>query len=152
MDSLAARLKELRLKAGLDAGGLADSIGISGTWYEELEEEDGLLEETLDLEQIRKLSLLLNVGLAHLLTGSPLPPGVVPLDFKGLALHLRRRLESEPSLESLEEKIGWDLGAFLKRPETEGWGQRLAFFRAVCLELKLDWLGILAYGEALREE
>lgn len=152
MESMAARLKALRLKAGLDAGNLADAIGISGTWYEELEEEDGLLEDSLDLEQIRKLSLLLNVGLAHLLTGSPVPPGVAPLDFKGLALHLRRRLESETSLEALEEKIGWDLGAFLKRPETEGWGQRVVFFQAVCLELKLDWLGVLAYGEALRED
>lgn len=149
---MAARLKALRLKAGLDAGNLADAIGISGTWYEELEEEDGLLEDSLDLEQIRKLSLLLNVGLAHLLTGSPLPPGAAPLAFKTLALHLRRRLESETSLETLEEKIGWDLGAFLKRPETEGWGQRAVFFRAVCLELNLDWLGVLAYGEALREE
>lgn len=152
MESTVARLKALRLKAGLDAGNIADAIGISGTWYDELEEEDGLLEDSLDLEQIRKLSLLLNVGMAHLLTGSPLPPGVAPLDFKGLARHLRRRLETETDLEALEEKIGWDLGAFLKRPETEGWGQRVAFFRAVCLELKLDWLGVLAYGEALREE
>lgn len=152
MEGIATRLKALRLKAGLDSGNLADSIGISGTWYEELEEEEGLLEDTLDLEQIRKLALLLHVGMAHLLTGAPLPPGTAPLDFKTLARHLRRRLETEASLEALEEKIGWDLGEFLKRPDTEGWGQRVVFFQAVCLELKLDWLGIVAYGEALREE
>lgn len=152
MEGMAARLKALRIKAGKDTGNLADAIGISGTWFDELEEEDGLLEDSLDLEQIRKLALLLNVGMAHLLTGSPLPPGIAPIDFKALARHLRRRLETEASLESLEERIGWDLGAFLKRPDTEGWGQRVVFFQAVCLELKLDWLGVLAYGEALREE
>jgi transcriptional regulator with XRE-family HTH domain len=152
MEGMAARLKALRIKAGKDTGNLADAIGISGTWFDELEEEDGLLEDSLDLEQIRKLALLLNVGMAHLLTGSPLPPGLAPIDFKALARHLRRRLETEASLESLEERIGWDLGAFLKRPETEGWGQRVVFFQAVCMELKLDWLGVLAYGEALREE
>lgn len=152
MEGVASRLKALRIKAGQEGSVLADAIGISGTWYDELEEEDGLLEETLDLEQIRKLALLLNVGMGHLLTGSPLPPAAAPLDFKGLARHLRRRLENEASLEALEEKIGWDLGEFLKRPDTEGWGQRVAFFQAVCLELKLDWLGVLAYGESLREE
>jgi transcriptional regulator with XRE-family HTH domain len=152
MEGMAARLKALRIKAGMEAGNLADAIGISGTWFDELEEEDGLLEDSLDLEQIRKLSLLLNVGMAHLLTGSPLPPGLAPIDFKALARHLRRRLETEASLETLEEIIGWELGGFLKRPETEGWGQRVVFYQAVCLELKLDWLGVLAYGESLREE
>lgn len=145
------RLRSLREKVGLLTENLADEIGISPAWFEELENGDSSLEETLDLEQIRKLSLLLGVGLSTLLTGSPLPPDIRPISFKDLARHLRRRLETEPGLDALEEKTGWDLGAFLKRPDPEGWSQRIPFFRDVCATLGLDWLGVVAYGESATE-
>lgn len=151
MESAGERLKSLREKVGLNAGNLADEIGISAAWFEELENGETSLEDSLDLEQLRKLSLLLGAGLSTLVTGSPLPPDLRPVSFKDLARHLRRRLESETGLDALEEKTGWDLGAFLKRPDTEGWGQRIPFFRDVCGALGLDWLGILAYGESVAE-
>lgn len=152
MEKMEERLKALRLKAGLDPETLADQIGISPGWYEDLEREESQVEETLDLEQVRKLALQLNVGLAQLLTGAPLPPGTPVLTFTELARHLRRRLEEEVRLEDLEEKTGWELGAFLKHPEQEGWGHHIPFYRDVCATLGLDWLGILAYGEALPAE
>jgi transcriptional regulator with XRE-family HTH domain len=151
MESAGERLKSLREKVGLRAENLADEIGINPIWFEELETGEAALEESLDLEQLRKLSLLLGVGLATLVTGSPLPPDSRPVSFKDLARHLRRRLETEPGLDALEEKTGWDLGAFLKRPDPEGWGQRVPFFRDVCRVLGLDWLGILAYAESVAE-
>jgi transcriptional regulator with XRE-family HTH domain len=151
MEAINIRLKSLREKAGLLPQNLADEIGINGTWFDELEAVEGALEESLDLEQIRKLALLLGVGLSILLTGSPLPPDTQPLSFKDLARHLRRRLESETSLDVLEDKAGWELAGFLKRPDPEGWGQRVGFFRDVCAALGLDWLGILAYGESAPE-
>lgn len=151
MESTGERLRSLREAAGLRAENLADEIGISAVWFEELENGEAALEESLDLEQVRKLSLLVGVGLAVLVTGEPVPPGVPPLSFKDLARHLRRRLENEPGLESLEEKSGWDLGAFLKRPDPEGWGQRIPFFRDVCAVVGVDWRGILAYGESVAE-
>ena len=151
METAGERLKSLREKVGLQAGNLADEIGINAVWFEELENGEAALEETLDLEQLRKLSLLLGVGLATLVTGSPLPPDLRPISFKDLARHIRRRLETETGLDALEEKSGWDLGAFLKRPDPEGWGQRVPFFRDVCAALGLDWLGILAYAESVVE-
>lgn len=151
MQGLKERLKGLRLKAGLDPESLADQIGISTDWYLDLENEDGQVEETLDLEQIRKLALQLEVGLAQLLTGAPLPPGTPALTFTELARAVRRRLEDETSLDDLEEKAGWELGALLKHPEQEGWGHHVPFFRDLCTALGLDWLGILAYAEALPE-
>ena len=151
MEKTGERLRALREKAGLLPEGLADQIGITGNWFEDLESNEGELEETLDLDQIRKLALLLNVGMAQLLTGAPVPPGMAPMSFKDLARHVRRQLENESGLESLEEKTGWDLGAFLKRPDTEGWGQRIQFYKDVCGALGVDWIGILAYGETLPE-
>lgn len=145
------RIKALREKSGLRSENLADEIGISAAWFDEMENGESDLEETLDLEQIRKLSLLLGVGMAQLLAGAPVPAGTQPLSFKDLARHLRRRLENEPGLDALEEKTGWDLGAFLKRPDQEGWGQRVPFFRDVCGALGLDWNGVLAYGESVLE-
>lgn len=151
MQPLNERLKALRLRSGAEPESLADSIGISPEWYLDLENEEGQVEETLDLEQIRKLALQLKVGLAQLLTGSPLPPGTPALSFASLARVLRRRLEDETSLDDLEEKTGWELGSLLKHPEQEGWGHPVPFFRDVCKVLELDWLGILAYAEALPE-
>jgi transcriptional regulator with XRE-family HTH domain len=154
MDALATleRLKALRIKAGQDAEGLADQIGITAAWYLDLESQAGELEASLDLTQLRKLAILLNVGLGYLLTGATLPDTVPTLSFLELARRIRVRLEHSQDVKALEEKTGWDLGAFLKNPEADGWDQRTGFFRDVCAELELDWRGVLRYGESIREE
>jgi transcriptional regulator with XRE-family HTH domain len=156
MDGIGARLKALREKAGLDPEALADQVGISPAWFEDLEKDDEELENSLDLEQARKLSLLLGAGMAQLITGAPLPPGVAPLTFQDLARKLKARIDEEADpasgLEAWEEKTGWELGRFLKSPAQEGWGQRIRFFQDVGRALRIDWLGILAYCEALPEE
>lgn len=148
----AERLKELRLKAGLDPEGIADQIGISAAWYEDLEREPGELENSLDLAQLRKLAVLLHVGLGFLLTGAILPEEAPVLSFQELARRVRTALEHAPGVNALEERIGWDLSAFLKRPGEEGWDQRAPFFRDLCGELGLDWRGVLKYCESIREE
>lgn len=150
--TLAERLRELRLKAGLDPEGLADQIGISPAWYEDLESDPDELENGLDLAQLRKLAVLLHVGLGFLLTGAILPDEVTPLSFLEVARRVRARLEHAPDVDALETKIGWELGAFLKRPGEEGWGQRVPFFRDLCGELGLDWRGVLKYCESIQEE
>ncbi len=147
----AERLKALRIKAGLDAEGIADQIGISAEWYVDLENEPGELEASLDLAQLRKLAILLHVGLGFLLTGAIVPDEVPALSFLEIARRLRMRLEHSPDVEALDEKIGWDLGSFLKRPGEEGWDQRAPFFRAVCGELGADWRGVLKFCESIRE-
>jgi transcriptional regulator with XRE-family HTH domain len=151
-NAAAERLKTLRIKAGQDAEGLADQIGITPDWYEDLEREAGELEAGLDLTQLRKLAILLNVGLGYLLTGETLPDATPTLSFLEMARRIRLHLEHSLNVQALEEKIGWDLGAFLKNPDAEGWDQRTGFFRAVCAELDLDWRGVLRYCESIREE
>jgi transcriptional regulator with XRE-family HTH domain len=151
-ENQADRLRALRSKAGLDAEGIADQIGISPEWYEDLERDPGELENGLDLAQLRKLAVLLHVGLGFLLTGAILPDEVPPLSFLELARRLRARLEHTPDVDALEAKIGWELSAYLKRPSEEGWGQRLPFFRDLCGELGLDWRGVLKYCESILEE
>jgi transcriptional regulator with XRE-family HTH domain len=145
----AERLKSLRLKSGLDGEGLADQIGISPAWYADLESEAGELEASLDLAQLRKLAVLLRVGLGFLLTGEIIPDDVPALSFLEVARRLRLRLEHSPDVQALEEKTGWELGAFLKRPGEEGWEQRAPFFRDVCAELGADWRGVLKYCESI---
>lgn len=151
-DDLAKRLQTLRIKAGLDGEGLADQIGISAAWYDDLESEPGEVEATLDLTQLRKLAILLNVGLGYLLTGETLPDDVPTMTFSELARRIRLTLEHSPDMLALEEKTGWDLVAFLKQPGAEGWEQRAPFFRDLCNELGADWRGVLKYVESIREE
>lgn len=151
-DAQAERLKTLRLKAGLDGEGLADQIGISAAWYADLETEPGEMENTLDLTQLRKLAILLNVGLGFLLTGETIPDDIPPMAFSELARRIRLRLEHSPDVQALEEKTGWDLSAFLKSPGSEGWEQRTPFFRDLCREAGADWRGVIRYVESIREE
>ena len=150
--TLAERLRDLRLKAGLDPEGIADQIGISPAWYEDLERDPGELENGLDLTQLRKLAVLLHVGLGYLLTGAILPDEVPPLSFLEVARRVRTLLEHAPDVDALEAKIGWELAAFLKRPSEEGWGQRVPFIRELCRELEVDGRGELIYCESFREE
>jgi transcriptional regulator with XRE-family HTH domain len=146
------RLKALRIKAGQDAEGLADQIGITADWYEDLERDPGELEGSLDLMQLRKLAILLYAGLAYLLTGENVPEAVPTLSFLEVARRIRLHLEHSKDVQTLEEKTGWDLGRFLKNPDAEGWDQRTGFFRDVCRELGADWRGVLRYCESIREE
>lgn len=152
MESQTERLRALRAKAGLDAEGLADQIGISAAWYADLEAEEGELENTLDLTQLRKLAILLHVGLGYLLTGATLPDDVPILTFQDLARRIRASFEHAPGVPALEEKTGWDLAGFLKSPGAEGWEQRAPFFRDLCRELGADWRGVIKYVESIREE
>jgi transcriptional regulator with XRE-family HTH domain len=146
------RLKTLRIKAGLDPEGLADQIGITAEWYEDLEREPGELEASLDMTQLRKLAILLHVGLGFLVTGEVIPDSAPNLPFLEVARRIRLHLEHSKDVQSLEEKTGWDLGTFLKNPDAEGWDQRLPFFRDVCRELGLDYRGVLRYCESIRDE
>lgn len=146
------RLKNLRIKAGQDAEGLADQIGITADWYRDPESDPGELESSLDLTQLRKLAILLNAGMAYLITGENVPEAAPTLTFLEVARRIRLHLEHSKDVQSLEEKTGWDLGGFLKNPEAEGWDQRTGFFRDVCAELALDWRGVLRYCESIREE
>jgi transcriptional regulator with XRE-family HTH domain len=148
----AARLRELRIKAGLDAEGIADQIGLSSAWYEDLETDPGEAEQSLDLAQWRKLAILLHVGMGFLLTGAIVPDEVPALSFQEIARRGRAHLEHSPGVEDLEAKTGWDLSAFLKRPGEEGWDQRAPFFRDLCGVLGIDWRGVLKYCESIREE
>lgn len=147
-----ARLKALRLKAGQDPEGLADQIGISAAWYENLENEPGELETALDLSQLRKLSLLLNVGAGYLILGAPIPESVPMLSFLELARRIRLQIGSPADLEILEEKSGWDLSGFLKHPEADGWEFPLPFYRDLADSLGLDWRGVLRFCDSIREE
>lgn len=147
-----ARLKTLRLKAGQDPEGLADQIGISAAWYADLESEPGELETGLDLSQLRKLALLLNVGAGYLVLGAPIPESVPMLSFLELARRIRLEYGTPGELEQLEEKTGWDLAGFLKHPEADGWEFPLPFYRDVSGELGLDWRGVLKFCDSIREE
>jgi transcriptional regulator with XRE-family HTH domain len=151
-ENTAARLKTLRLKAGLDPEGLADQIGITAEWYLDLEAEPGEMEASLDMTQLRKLAILLHVGMGYLIEGRAIPDTVPNLPFLEVARRIRLELEHSKDVSTLEERTGWDLAGFLKHPEAEGWDQRLDFYRDVCRELGADYRGVLRYCESIRDE
>ena len=112
-ENTAARLKTLRLKAGLDPEGLADQIGITPEWYLDLEADPGELEASLDMTQLRKLAILLHVGMGYLIDGKPIPDSVPILPFLEVARRIRLDLEHSKDVSTLEERTGWDLAGFL---------------------------------------
>lgn len=146
------RLAAMRIKAGLDPEGIADLLGITPEWYLDLEREAGELESSLEISRIRDLAALLNATMGELVLGNPISGSVQILDFLELARRIRLELGPTQDPAPLEEKTGWDLGSFLKNPETGGWDFSLSFYRDVCGALGLEWRGVLKFCESFRDD
>jgi len=142
----------MRIKAGMDPEGIADLLGITPEWYLDLEREAGELESSLEVSRIRDLAALLKAGMGQLVLGGSIPASVPVLDFLELARLIRLQLGQAQDPAPLEEKTGWDLGSFLKNPETGGWDFSLNFYRDVCGALESDWRGVLKFCESFRDD
>ncbi len=139
----ADRLRSFRDRLHLSVEEVAAQIGVDATWYEDIEADSDLLEETLDFEQLKKLAVVLEISFTTLLTGEP--PGTPEPSFSltELRAKVNRHLgEDAQARDELEERIGWDLTAFLRDAE-EGWGYKAGFFRDLCSAIGLDWKHLL---------
>ncbi len=143
----AERLRTFRERMQLGAEAVAAQIGVDADWYTDMEADPEYLEESLDFEQVKKLSVVLEVSLTTLLTGDPPDDPQGSFSLPELRAKVNRHLgEGSEAREELEERIGWDLTPFLRDAE-EGWGYKPGFFRDLCSAMGLDWKKLLSRYE-----
>jgi transcriptional regulator with XRE-family HTH domain len=113
----ARRLAKVREESGRDMRELAAVLGISFEAYRDLEDFDEEVVDCISFEQLTQLAAAIGLDLRAFFEAD----GLGHLTFAELAA----RLESETggntgTLAALEERVGWEFGRHLDRPETFG--------------------------------
>ncbi len=137
--SSAANIRSARIRAGKSRAEVAAHLALNPAWYDDLEQRDGELAETLTLFQGVALAELFGLRLADLF-GEALPAGE-PVALPDLPDRIRAHVAAAGiSLDRFEEQLGWELGPFLEAPLQLSTELPIAFFQALAGALGLHWL------------
>lgn len=137
----AARLRALRIRAGLSRSDVARQLGINDAWYADLESSDGELASTLSLFKALELAALLRVPL-HEVMGESAVAGerfALPDLPQLIRAHVRQR---RISLAELQARVGPELRAVLDSPIQAAGDLPIGFFQALAAQLGINWLAL----------
>jgi transcriptional regulator with XRE-family HTH domain len=136
----ASAFREARERVGISARELAAEVGMTEASYFDLEAYDEEAYMCLTLAQLRALADRLGTSPARLLDQNE---GKTPLNAVALAGALRVAVgESDDRIAAFESQVGWELSAFLNKPETLLTWTPVAL-RDLCDALRLDWVSAL---------
>jgi transcriptional regulator with XRE-family HTH domain len=111
----ARRLAEVREESGLEMGELAALLGISFEAYRDLEHFDEEVVDCISFSQLLQLAAAIGLDLRGFFEAK----GLGHLTFSELAARLESETGEDPAtLAELEERVGWEFGRHLDRPET----------------------------------
>jgi transcriptional regulator with XRE-family HTH domain len=138
----AARLRALRIRAGLSRVEMAQLLGLNDAWVADLETRDGELASTLSLFKALELAALLGVPLHELVNEPPVAGERISLlDLPDL---IRARAGHENiSIEQLQARLDLDLRAVLSSPIQSASDFPIGFFQALAYELGINWLTLV---------
>lgn len=138
----AARIRELRIRAGKSQTEMTRLLGLNPAWYADLERHDPELVSTLTLFQAMHLASIVGVPLHDLLGEIPVPEQRIALmDLPDLIIsHTRRK---GISVEQFEDSMGWELREFLKAPVQIAADLPILFLQAVSAALGINWLSLV---------
>ena len=144
MDGYADKIRRKRLAAGKSEGEMAELIGINLPSYFDLESYDDEVVDCLSLRELSKMCRALNITPANLLSdemkGSGNPGRLSFTEFiEGVKSHIESHDMTVPEF---EDKVGWELESLLNDPE-EMWERNVQFLKDVCVEVGIDWLGVV---------
>ena len=132
-------IRSARIRAGKSRSEAAAHLALNPAWYDDLEQRDGELAETLTLFQGVALAELFGLRLADLF-GETMPAGE-RLALPDLPERIRAYVAATGiSLDAFEEQLGWELGPFLEAPVQLATELPIAFFQALAGALGLHWL------------
>lgn len=142
------RLRQSRLCSGKTPQEIAQMAGISAPTYYDLEAHPGDMAAGLSLAELHRLAAAVQADIYWLVHGEQ-NPAVERVS----TTQLMRRItdlsaRSKMTIEEIEEKIGYEIGAALARPSAVlEWN--LDCLKSVCDFLKLE-LGAVLNAESLR--
>jgi transcriptional regulator with XRE-family HTH domain len=111
----ARRLAKVREESGREIEELAALLGISFEAYRDLEDFDEEVVDCISFNQLTELAAAIGLDLRGFFEAD----GVGQLTFSELAARLESETGGEAAtLAALEERVGWEFGRHLDRPET----------------------------------
>ena len=139
----ATRIRDARLKRGLDEADVADQLEMSVESYFDLESYDDEAFTVAALRDLVALGRIVNVEPRVLLLGSEMEDTRRSVTFEEIAEGLRRRLATSGlAAEALSEEVGYDIEPVLTSPDAL-WDYNVDGLYCVCNTLTLDWVAAL---------
>jgi len=136
---IAEIIRTVRIRAGKTRAEVAAHLALNLAWYDDLEQRDGELAETLTLFQGVALAELFGLRLADLL-GETAPAGE-RIALPDLPERIRAHLAAAGiSLDQFEQQLGWELEPFLEAPVQLATELPITFFQALAGALGIHWL------------
>ena len=136
------RLREARERSGKSIDEMASLLGVSREWYNDLENFDDEITDTLSLRQLVALSKAIGVDLVDFFSnGASKPPENVSLDT--LAAKIDEYLSAHSlTVAEFEEAVGWEVANCLTEP-SEFMNFNLDGLVDVTRPLGIDWRAVL---------
>lgn len=142
----AERIRTFRIRAGLSKDEVAQSLGLNGAWYEDLERDDDEPASTLTLFQALDLAALLGVRLDEIFAEHG--TRATPVELVELPQSIERYAAAEGiSIAQLEAQLDWPLEAFMTAPVQTAAELPIAFFQSLASTLGFDWLSLVPGAE-----
>lgn len=136
---IAENIRSARIRAGKSRAEVAAHLALNPAWYDDLEQRDGELAETLTLFQGVALAELFGLRLADLF-GETVPAGE-RIAMPDLPEQIRTHATAAGmSLDQFEQQLGWELGPFMAAPVQLATELPMAFFQALAAVLGIHWL------------
>jgi transcriptional regulator with XRE-family HTH domain len=137
----AQKIRFCRVSAGKSVQQIAEDLGLNDAWYRDLESYDDELASTLTLPQALQLASLLGVRLHELVAEATPSIQIGLLDLPPMvAAHTARE---GISIEDLEERVGWELQAFLQSPLKAAAELPIKFLQDISGALGINWLSLV---------
>jgi len=132
----------MRIRAGKSQAEMAQRLALNIAWYADLEKHDDELASTLTLFKAMELASIFGISLHELLDAPPVVGERVALmDLPARILaHARRE---GMSVGQLEERLGWELQAFLDSPIQLATELPIRFFQEIAAALGINWLALV---------
>ena len=143
-DDYAHRLREARERSGKSIDEMAGLLGMSWEGYNELEEDDDEIFESVSLRQVVTLGHALNLDLAEFFSSGPAKKRAESASLETLAEKISQYLVTEKlTVDEFEETAGWEVRHALTDP-SRFMGFNLLGFIEVSEIVGVDWRAVLS--------
>ena len=127
------------MRAGLEPAEVASAVGLSKSWYHEVEFHDDEAAGNISLGTLEAIARRLGTTAVELLEG---PGAAIAAGKRSLPVLVdlaRTRMASEGlTMESYSNRIGWDMAPVLANPDCV-LEYPFVMLRALCEDLGVDW-------------
>ena len=143
-DDYAHRLREARERSGKSIDEMASLLGLSWESYNELEEDDEEIIDSVSLQQLVTLAHALKIDLVEFFSSGPANEPRESVSLEALAEKINAHLVAHKlTVTEFEDAAGWEVANCLTDPR-RFMSFNLLGLMEVCEAVDVDWRAVLA--------